>query len=167
MRNLQNSFLVLFCLVVESTFGFQQQQPNKASSYSSLPSISDNCSRFGERIPLSRRRNEKLAWWRNNEQKQYGSFMVDSSASAEKDKKGLFDKVHTHTHTTYPVWNIMRHICRSDYFPSKCNQSLRFHSFDSFFTFLFRPSFVIVGSPYDQLFFSLSPQRTTLWKKGI
>jgi len=100
MRNLQNlpttmskiAFLVLLCLVVESSFGFQQQQSFK-TSFSSIPSISDNCSRFGERIPLSRRRNEKLAWWRNNEQKQYGSFMVDSTASAEKDKKGLFDKI--------------------------------------------------------------------------
>lgn len=104
MNNSTIFCVLILCFVTQLSCGFQQHQLSShgfascrsKSSISFSPSVSDHCSHVGGRISLSSRRNEKLAWWRNNknnEEKQYGSFMVDSSASAEKDKKGLFDKI--------------------------------------------------------------------------
>ena len=85
------SCLVLVCLIAEPSLGFQQQKQPSSHVFAGSKSSS---SAFLPSVPLSTRRNEKLAWWRNDEQKQYGSFMVDSSAASdEKGKAGLFDKV--------------------------------------------------------------------------
>lgn len=85
------SCLVLVCLIAEPSLGFQQQKQPSSHVFAGSKSSS---SAFLPSVPLSTRRNEKLAWWRNDEQKQYGSFMVDSSAASdEKGKAGLFDKI--------------------------------------------------------------------------
>jgi hypothetical protein len=93
------SCLLLLCLIAEPSFGFQQQKQPSSNVFAGSKS---SYSAFLPSVPLSTRRNEKLAWWRNDEQKQYGSFMVDSSAaSADKGKAGLFDKVRKNKYNYY------------------------------------------------------------------
>jgi len=87
---------ILLCFVVVTPCsGFQQHQSRPlpssfAGSQSNLPSA-----RFGGRAAASVP-GEKSVWWRNNnidEQKPHYPLMAGASASAEEEKKGLFDKI--------------------------------------------------------------------------
>jgi len=86
---------ILLCFVVKPCIGFQQQPlQTQPCSFPDCRSRSLHSPLAGRATSLSRQRNEKLVWWRNNinKQKQYGPLMADASASAE-EKKGLFDKI--------------------------------------------------------------------------